>query len=95
MTPRPPKESKGPITIVSDHAVERFIERHVPGWQHTSAKWLLERISERAIYQEHEDQHQEIWKGPRGLFQDLVLIVCDGTLRTVLPQSRGGRPLGT
>lgn len=74
-------------TKLTHHAVERFIERYAPGMRHAEAVQRLHAI--RCLATHVEDipgEDQEIWAGTEpGSGHEILLVVHDGTVRTVLP----------
>ena len=69
------------------HAVERYVERHRPGWTYDAARSELERMLPRAVLHEDVAGGEPIWRLPSGV---LLVVRRDGVVATVLP--RGSAP---
>jgi len=67
----------------SRHAVERYIERHRPGWMYDEARKELLRESVGAVVHERPPGEEPIWRTASGR---LLVVSFDGTIRTVLPE---------
>lgn len=75
-------------TKLTEHAVERFMERHITGQVlYEEAERRLNAVRARATHLEDiPDENQEIWVGHEpGSVQEILMVVSDGTVRTVLP----------
>ena len=71
---------------VTAHAVERYIERHRPGWAFYAAEEELLREAATATFKEHPAGEDAIWETRSGR---LLVVRGDGAVATVLP--RGAR----
>lgn len=69
-------------TRASMHAVERYIERHRPGWSLADAQHELLREAAGAVIHEQPAGEDPIWRTPSGR---LLVVSGDGMIRTVLP----------
>lgn len=88
---------KAPLEF-TEHALDRFIERHFEAFQdkptriadlkahyRENARGVLEYIRAHAVFVEDlPDEGQEIWHGPSE-FSYVLLVVRDGLVTTVLP----------
>lgn len=82
-----------PPTNLTEHAINRFIERHVPRMSFEDARGVLETIRATAQHVEDlPDEGQEIWRGCDA-FSSVLMVVRDGWVRTVLPPG-SERPKG-
>lgn len=74
-------------TTVSDHAVERYRERHRPDLQPDAARVWLETLLPWASHVEDErGTDQSIWEILVGRARVLI-VVAAGEVRTVLPKN--------
>lgn len=71
-----------PPSTVTDHAIDRYIERWRPGWPRLIAAQELRQQITRAVFVEHPAGEDAIWRTPRGC---LLVVRGDGTVATVLP----------
>lgn len=72
---------RGAPIAVTDHAVQRYIQRHRPDWTHADAKLELMRECRTATLHEVVG-NEPIWRTQRGV---LLVVRLDGTVATVLP----------
>lgn len=78
---------KAPL-LITDHAVERFIERHIPGEDYVRAVQRLNAIRCQAEHVEDipGEPGQEIWRGREaGSLVDILMVVKNHLVTTVLP----------
>jgi hypothetical protein len=73
--------TRGPA-FITHHAVQRYIERHRPGWTEDSARADLQREIGRAVLYERPAGEDPIYITQRGV---LLVVSGDGAVRTVLP----------
>lgn len=71
-----------PPRSVTEHAVQRYIQRWRPGWKKEAARADLERELGGARFHEQPAGSDAIWRTPRGA---LLVVSGDGAVRTVLP----------
>jgi hypothetical protein len=71
-----------PPGALSDHAIERYVQRWRPGWEFADAAAELRKEADRAVLHECPAGSDPIWRTPRGC---LLVVSGDGTVRTVLP----------
>lgn len=71
-----------PPTFITLHAVQRYIERHRPGWTEDAARKELLREIATATLLVHPAGEDPIYKTQRGV---LLVVAGDGAVRTVLP----------
>ncbi len=69
-------------SLITTHAVRRYIERWRPGWTISDALGELRREVDRAVLHECPAGSDPIWRTPRGC---LLVVSGDGAVRTVLP----------
>lgn len=69
-------------TYATRHAIDRYIERHRPGWKFSDAKAELLREARTASLHEVPPGSEPIWRTQRGT---LLVVRRDGAIATVLP----------
>ncbi len=74
-------------TSFTEHALDRYIERWCPGTKRHEARQVLRFIAVVAAVHVEDlpDEGQEIWRGP-GAFREVLMVVRDGEVTTVLPK---------
>lgn len=70
-------------TFVTEHAVDRYLERWRSKASRGDARAELEDQIKRAVFVEHPAGEEAIWRTPRGA---LLVVRADGAVATVLPQ---------
>ena len=73
---------KTPPSAVTEHAIDRYIERWRPGSPRLIAAQELRQQIARAVFVEHPAGEDAIWRTPRGC---LCVVRGDGMVATVLP----------
>jgi hypothetical protein len=71
-------------TAVTEHAIDRYIERWCLGWPRLIAAQDLRRQLARAEFVEHPAGEDAIWRTSRGC---LIVVREDGMVATVLPRN--------
>lgn len=82
VAPRSGRAARGAPTGATNHAVDRYIERHRPGWTFKDAKQELMREAQSAVIHEADAGSEPIWRTQRGT---MLVVRLDGTISTVLP----------
>lgn len=71
-------------TVVTDHAIDRYIERWRPDYPRLMAAQELRQQLARAVFVEHPAGEDAIWRTSRGC---LLVVRADGVVATVLPMN--------
>lgn len=71
-----------PPSVITEHAIDRYIERHRKGWARPDARRELIREASTASLHEVPTGADPIWITSSGR---LLVVSIDGTVRTVLP----------
>lgn len=73
-----------PLARITDHAVDRLIERHCPGESWGDAYMRLDAMRRRATHVEDiaDEDGQELWVDPETGIQ---MVAKGGWIKTVLP----------
>ena len=69
-------------SVLTDHAIDRYIERWRPDYPRLIAAQELRQQLPRAVFVEHPAGEEAIWRTPRGC---LLVVRGDGVVATVLP----------
>jgi hypothetical protein len=69
-------------TSLTNHAIERYIERHRQGWSWEAARSDLFREMRGAVLYEQPPGEDPIYRTQSGR---LLVVSLDGAVRTVLP----------